>query len=258
MPIRPVVEDVPKQIDVRFPDGLRREEVVRHELDPGGHGGGDRGRGALDHRGEVLHDEAEVGVRVGEADADVAAGAADVDDGARARFAVFVADHAGPGVALVEEGGREAEAVGEGGHGAREALRHVRVRGVVFPHGLVGALGQAPAGLVGLVAVVELLHCGDGVREGLPDFVKHVAEARGGVGVFGQLARGGRVRNVTGARLLEDAVVGDGEAEDAAKVGGGEVAFLGEVGEGDGAVDGDVRGDVVLVDCLEADAVQLE
>ena len=63
---------------------------------------------------------------------------------------------------------------------------------------------------------------------------------------------------MTGARLLEDAVVGDGEAKDAAQVGGGEAAFLGEIGEGNGAADGDVRGDVVFVDCLEADAVQLE
>ena len=252
------MKDVPKQIDVRARHRLRGEKIVRHEVDPGGDGGGDGGRGALDHGREVLHDEAEVGVRVGQEDADVAAGAADVDDGARARFAVVVADDAGPGVALVEEGGREAQPVGEGGHGAREALRHVRMRGVVFPHGQVGSLGQAPAGLVGLVTVMELLHGSDGVSEGLPDFVKHVAEARGGVGIFGQLARGGRVRNVTGARLFKDAVVGDGKAEDAAEVGCGEVALLGEVGEGNGAVDGDVRGDVEFVDCLEADAVQLE
>ena len=127
MRVRPVVENVPKQIDVRALHGLRREEIVLHELDPGGDGLGNGGRGALDHGGEILHDEAEVGVGVGEEDADVAAGAADVDDGASARFAVVVADDAGPGVALAEEGGREAQPVGEGGHGAREALRHVRV-----------------------------------------------------------------------------------------------------------------------------------
>ena len=58
-----------------------------------------------------------------------------------------------------------------------------------------------------------------------------------------------------GAGLLEDAVVGDGEADDAAEVHDGEVAFCGEVQEGDGAMDRDVRGDGVLVDCLETYAV---
>ena len=54
--------------------------------------------------------------------------------------------------------------VGEVGHGARKAFGHVRVRGVILPYGLVGVLGQAPAGLVGLVAF-ELLHRFNGVRK---------------------------------------------------------------------------------------------
>ncbi len=65
------------------------------------------------------------------------------------------------------------------------------------------------------------------------------------------------MRDVVGAGLLEDAVVGDGEADDAAEVRFRHAAFAGEVGDGDGAVEGDVRGDVVFVDCLEAYAVQL-
>ena len=91
------------------------------------------------------------------------------------------------------------------------------MRGVVLPDGLVGALGQAPARFVGLVAA-ELLHRFDGVREGLPDLVEHVAEAGLGVGVFGELARGGGMRDVPFAGLLEDAMVGYGEADDAAEI----------------------------------------
>ena len=122
--------------------------------------------------------------------------------------------------------------------------------GVVLPDGPVGALGQAPAGAVGLVAAAECLPRRDRVRERLPDLVEHVAEAGAGVGVGGELARGRRVRDVPGARFREDAVVRDGEADDAPQVrfgeagGGGaaaaSAAFVGEGGEGDGAVDRDV------------------
>ena len=82
MRVRPVVEDVAEQIHVRVRDGLREEEVVRHEGDAVPEVGGDAVGGAADHVREVLDDEGEVGVRLGEGDADVAAGAADVDDGA--------------------------------------------------------------------------------------------------------------------------------------------------------------------------------
>ena len=80
--VRPVVEDVAEQIHVRARDGLREEEVVRHEGDAVPEVGGDGVGSAADHVREVLDDEGEVGVRLGEDDADVATGAADVDDGA--------------------------------------------------------------------------------------------------------------------------------------------------------------------------------
>lgn len=126
----------------------------------------------------------------------------------------------------------------------------------MLPDGRVGALREAPARPVGFVAA-EPLARGECVRERGPDLVEHVAEGGAGGGVVGEAARGGRVRDVAGAGLVEDAVVGDGEADDAAEVRGREAAPAGEVGEGDAAVGGDVRGDVVLVDCLEAHAVQL-
>ena len=239
MRVGPVVEDVAEQVDGRPPDGLREEEVVRHEGDAGAEVGGDGvGGGAGDHVGEVLDDEVEVRVGLGEGDADVAAGAADVDDGALivggggggvvvvgidvtvdgsvvvsmavivvaiigvavdggvvvivvvvvvVVVVVGVAGDGRPGVAFGQEAGRKAEAIREGGHGAREAFGHVRVRGVVLPHWLVGMLRQAPTGFVGLIAL-ELLHRLDGVRERLPHFVEHVPEAGFGVGVFGELA----------------------------------------------------------------------
>lgn len=249
MRVGPVVEDVAEEVDVGPPDGLRPEEVVLHELDPAGHRGRDAGRGPAHHVGQVLHDAAEVGVRLGEGDADVAAGAADVHDGARARAVGGAAGDGGPGVAVGQEAGGEADAVGEGGHGAREAFRHGRVRGVVLPHGLVGPLRQAPAGLVGFVALERLPRL-EGPRERLPHLVKHVPEPGLGVGVVRELARRGRVRDVAFAGFLEDAVVGDGEADDAPEVRFRHAAFSGEVGEGDFAVDGDVGGDVVFVDCL--------
>ena len=130
------------------------------------------------------------------------------------------------------------------------------MRGVVLPHGLVSVLGQAPAGLVGLVAL-ELLHRFDGAGEGLPDFVEHVAETGLGVGIFGELARGGRVRDVAFAGFLEDAVVGYGKADDAAEVRFRQTAFCCEVGEGDFPVYGYMGGDVIFVDCLEAYTIQL-
>ncbi len=130
------------------------------------------------------------------------------------------------------------------------------MRGVVLPHGHVGAPGQAPARAVRLVALERLARL-ERAREGRPHLVEHVPEPGEGGGVLGQLARGGRVRDVVGAGLAEDAVVGDGEADDAAEVRFRHAAFAGEVGDGDGAVEGDVRGDVVFVDCLEAYAVQL-
>ena len=179
------MEDVAEQVDVRALDGLREEEVVRHEGDAVRQVRRDGVVGAADHVGEVLDDEVEVGVGLGEGDADVAAGAADVDHGALVIVVAVViiviaapvsvavggsvavgvvAVDGRPGVAFVQEAGREAEAVGEGGHGARETFGHVRVRGVVLPHGLFGMLGQAPTGFVGLVAL-EFLHRSDGVRE---------------------------------------------------------------------------------------------
>ena len=82
MRVGPVVEDVAEQVHVRAGHGLREEEVVRHEGDSGREGRGDGVGGAADHVREVLDDEGEVGVRLGEGDADVAAGTADVDDGA--------------------------------------------------------------------------------------------------------------------------------------------------------------------------------
>ena len=130
MRVRPVVEDVAEQVHVRVRDGLREEEVVRHEGDAVLEVGGDGVRGAADHVGEVLDDEGEVGVRLGEGDADVAAGAADVDDGAGSggggvgvvvgRIPVGgvavegVAADGRPGIALGQKIGREAETVGEG------------------------------------------------------------------------------------------------------------------------------------------------
>ena len=123
------------------------------------------------------------------------------------------------------------------------------MRGVVLPYGLVGLLGQAPAGFVGLVTF-ELLHRFHGVRKGLPALVEHVAQARLGIGVFRELARGGRVRDEASAGLLEDAVVNDGEADDAADVGFRQAAFYCEIVEGNYAVDGHVGSNVVFVDCL--------
>ena len=123
------------------------------------------------------------------------------------------------------------------------------MRGVELPYGLVGLLGQAPAGLVGLVAF-ELLHRFDSVRKGLPALVEHVAHASLGVGIFRELARGGRVRNVASARFLEDAVVDNGKADDAADVGFGQAAFRCEIVEGNYPVDGHVGSNVVFVDCL--------
>ena len=123
------------------------------------------------------------------------------------------------------------------------------MRGVVLPYGLVGLLGQAPAGFVGLVTF-ELLHRFNGVRKGLPALVEHVAHAGLGVGIFRELARGGRVRDVAFAGFLEDAVVNDGEADDATDVGFGQAAFYCEIVEGDYAVDGHVGSNVVFVDCL--------
>ena len=98
------------------------------------------------------------------------------------------------------------------------------MRGVVLPYGFVGLLGQAPAGLVGFVAL-EFLARFERPCERLPHFVEHVAEAGLGVWVVGQLAGGGGVGDVAFAGFLEDAVVGDGEADDAAEVGDGHSAF---------------------------------
>ena len=123
------------------------------------------------------------------------------------------------------------------------------MRGVVLPYGFVGLLGQAPAGFAGLVAF-EPLHRFNGVREGLPALVEHVAHASLGVGIFREPARGGRVRDVVFAGFLEDAVVNDGEADDAADVGLRQAAFRREIGVGDDAVDGHVGSNVVFVDCL--------
>lgn len=64
--------------------------------------------------------------------------------------------------------------------------------------------------------------------------------------------------DVAFARFFEDAVVGDGEADDATEISFRQAAFLGKVWKGDLAMDGNVRGDVVFVDCLEAYTVQLE
>lgn len=250
--VGPVVEDVAEEVDGGGADGLRGEEVVGHEGDAGGDGGGDGVARAADHVGEVLDDEAEVGVGLGEGEGDVAAGAADVDDGGGA----VGAGEGGPGVALGQEAGGEADAVGEGGHGAGEASGHGRVLGVVLPDRPVGALGQAPAGVVGFVALEPLPRL-DGARERLPDLVEHVPEPGPGVGVVGQLARRGRVRDVALAGLVEDAVVGDGEADDASEVRFRHAAFPAQVCEGDLPVDGDVGGDVVFVDCLQAYTVQL-
>ena len=225
MRVGPVVEDVAEQVDVRRAR-LRPEEVVLHELDPAGHVGGHGVLGPADHVGEILHDEVQVGVALGEGDADVASGAADVDHGAVARAAVGADGR--PGVAFRQEGGREADSVGEGGHGAGEALGHVRVGGVVLPYGLVGVLRQAPAGSVGLVALERLPRL-DGARERLPDLVEHVPQPGLGVCVLRELAGSGRVRDVSLARFPEDAVVGDGEADDAAEVGFRHAAFPGQV-----------------------------
>lgn len=254
MRVRPVVEDVAEQIDVGREDGLRPEEIVRHELDPGGHGGGDGVAGAADHVGEVLDDEVQVLVGLGEGDADVAAGAADVHDHGGGVLAsgfvfVFVVADGGPGVAVCQEAGREAEAVGEGRHGPREALGHIRVRGVEIPDGLVGVLGQAPSGSVGLVAL-ELFARFDRLRERLPHLVEHVPQPRFGVGVFRELARGGGMGHVSFAGFLEHAVVGNGEADDASDVRFRYAAFASEVREGDFPVDGDVGCDVVFIDRL--------
>lgn len=82
IPIRPVVEDAPKQIHARPPHRLRLEETVAHEphppLQP-------RRRRAPGHRaGQVLYYEVELGEALGERDAGGAVGAAEVDDGAGA------------------------------------------------------------------------------------------------------------------------------------------------------------------------------
>ena len=229
--VGPVVEDVAEQIRVRLAR-LRLEEIVLRELDPAGHVGGHGVLGAADHVGEILHDEAQMVVGLGEGDADVASGAADVDDGAVTAVVVVVVFVVGadgrPGVAFRQEGGREADSVGEGGHGAREAFGHIRVRGVVLPYGLVGVLGQTPAGFVGLVAL-ERLPSFDGVCERLPDLVEHVPESGLGVCVFRELAGSGRVRDVSLARFSEDAVVGYGEADDASEVGFRHAAFPSKV-----------------------------
>ena len=50
--------------------------------------------------------------------------------------------------------------------------------------------------------------------------------------------------------FLEDAVIGYGEADNAAEVCFGQAAFRCKVGKGDFTVDGNVGGDVVFVDCL--------
>ena len=58
------------------------------------------------------------------------------------------------------------------------------------------------------------------------------------------------MRDVAFAGLLEDAVVGYGEADDAAEVGFRQAAFRCEVAERDLATDGHMGGNVVFVDCL--------
>ena len=249
--IRPVVEDVTEQIHVRL-DRLRLEEIVLHKLKPAGHVGRYGFFGSEYHVGEILHDEVQVPVRLGERDADVAPGAAHIHHGAF----TFVAD-ARPGIALRQEAGREAVSVGEGRHGPGEASGHLGVRGVELPDGLVGVLRQAPTGFVGFVAS-EALPRFDRVRKRLPDLVEHVSQPGLGVGVFRELARGGGMGQVSFARFLEDAVVGYGEADDASEVGFRHAAFLSEVREGDLAVEGDVGCDVVFVDCLQAHTVQLQ
>ena len=125
------MEDVAEQVHVRVRDGLGEEEVVRHEGDSVFVGGGAGVGGAGYHGGLVLDYEVEVGVPLGEGDADVAAGAADVDDGAGfggrgvgvagGRIAVggvavegVVAADGRPGIALGQKVGREADTVGEG------------------------------------------------------------------------------------------------------------------------------------------------
>ena len=251
MCVGPVVEDVAEDIDVRF-DGLRPEEIVRHETDAARHVWGHVVLGSADHIGKVLHGKGQMGVHLGEGDADVASRAADVDDGPCAA----AANNERPGIVLGQEAGGEAEAIGEGGHGKGEALSHVGVSGIVLPYRLVGVLGQAPAGFVGFIAL-ELLPRLDGPRERLPHLVKHVSKPGLGVCVFRELARGGRVRDVSFARFMEDAVVCYGEADDPSEVGFGHAAFPGQIGEGDLAVDGDVGGDVIFVDCLQAHTVQL-
>ena len=139
MRVRPVVEDVAEQVDGSAPDRLWAEEVVWHKGDAGGEGGRDAGgvQGG-EHVREVLDDEVQVRVRLGDGDADVAAGAADIDDGVILVIAMAVGGMAvggmavgdmvtdgRPGIALIEETWRETEAVGEGGHGARETFGHV-------------------------------------------------------------------------------------------------------------------------------------
>lgn len=87
----------------------------------------------------------------------------------------------------------------------------------MLPDGLVGALRQAPARFVGLVAA-ERLPRFDGARERLPDLVEHIAQPGLGIGVLGERAGSGRMADVALTRFLENAVIGYGEADDAPEV----------------------------------------
>ena len=250
------MKHVAEHIDIRVMDGLLPEHVVTHELDPGFHVGGDAGFGAMDHFGEVLHDEVEIGRGLGDLDADGAPGAADVDDGSLP-FARGTTADGRPGVAVHEEGGESPHHIRGGGHASRETLGHFRVGSVMRPDGLIGILGKTPAGMLGLVGAPFLagLEC---PRRGLEELVVEIADPRAGHGIVDKDPRGGRVADEVWARFAEDVVIGHCEAETAPEVDEVEAAFGGEVCEGDFAMNGHFRRDVVFVDGLEADGVQLE
>lgn len=119
-----IVRDVPEVVDIRALDRLRREYVVRHELDAG------RRHHAFERHGQVLDDDAasELWVQLAHAVHDVSPAAGDVDDGDVRVLDVVLGE-------LVTERVRR-DARGRGPHAVDHVPRPLRVRLEKVPEAL--------------------------------------------------------------------------------------------------------------------------
>lgn len=246
--IRPVVQYEAEEVDVRILDRLFREEIMRHERDTVFQILWQQVCSLLHCAWKVLHNELQITSCVGQCRTDATVATSNVDDGS-ARFV-----QSSPIVAVDQMANVVQRPAGHETHPSTKASRSLRRFGELEVERIAGVVLDVESSLVGLARSGPLLEGLDDLCRGGSEVFEEEADGVHGLGIFFEEPGGGGVLHVAEFGLGKDSVYHCG-LDEAPKKDFIEVAGARDVGVGYGAIQGDVFGDVVVVDEAEGQKV---